>query len=334
MLDVPVPGCRDVVKESLNHREKAAFVVLSRNKELEDLLMTMQNVEERFNKHFNYPWVILNDVDFTDDFIERVGAASTSDVSFHKIPLEHWDIPHWMDRDQVQQKLEQQDSMGIMYGGMESYHKMCRYYSGLFQLHPALQDYDYYWRIEPGINFYCDITYDPFKYMRENDKKYSFVITYQELPNTIPSLWNHIQSYRNKKGLGTDLMPFFEHSNGDYNLCHFWSNFEIGSLEWLRSDAYMDFFNEMDKTGNFWFERWGDAPIHSLATGLLLNRTQVHYFEDFAYQHQAYMHCPKAESGLGCNCACPDYNGQSVQDVDHFPDSCVNRWKDLLAEKL
>ena len=31
----------------------------------------------------------------------------------------------------------------------ESYHHMCRYFSGFFHHHPLLADFDYYWRIEP-----------------------------------------------------------------------------------------------------------------------------------------------------------------------------------------
>lgn len=40
-----------------------------------------------------------------------------------------------------------------------------------------------------------------------------------------------------------------------YNMCHFWSNFEIARLDWFRSKAYEDFFNMMDRSGGFWNER-------------------------------------------------------------------------------
>jgi alpha 1,2-mannosyltransferase len=35
-----------------------------------------------------------------------------------------------------------------------------------------LDEYDYYWRIEPDVDYYCDIDYDVFKFMRDNNKKY------------------------------------------------------------------------------------------------------------------------------------------------------------------
>src|SRR4051812_1179941 len=88
-------------------------------------------------------------------------------------------------------------------------------------------------------------------------------------------------------------------------MCHFWSNFEIARLDWFRSQAYEDFFQMMDKSGGFWTERvrslslrllltpqWGDAPIHSLAAGALLDVKDLHYFRDIGYRHTTIMHCP------------------------------------------
>lgn len=40
-----------------------------------------------------------------------------------------------------------------------------------------------------------------------------------------------------------------------YNMCHFWSNFEIARLDFFRSKEYEEFFDMMDKSGGFWMER-------------------------------------------------------------------------------
>ena len=34
---------------------------------------------------------------------------------------------------------------------------------------------------------------------------------------------------------------------GEYNLCHFWSNFEIADLRFFRSEAYSQFFQSLDR---------------------------------------------------------------------------------------
>ena len=58
------------------------------------------------------------------------------------------------------------------------------------------------------------------------------------------------------RGLLPDVDP--EAMEGEtYNMCHFWSNFEIARLDWFRSQAYEDFFQMMDHSGGFWMERVG-----------------------------------------------------------------------------
>lgn len=84
-----------------------------------------------------------------------------------------------------------------------------------------------------------------------------------------------------------------------------WSNFEIGSLKWLRSQAYIDFFDSLDKDGGFFYERWGDAPVHSIAAGIMLKKEEIHFFNDIAYYHVPFTHCPTGEklrTELQCHC--------------------------------
>ena len=45
-------------------------------------------------------------------------------------------------------------------------------------------------------------------------------------------------------------------------------------------------------TQQFFYERWGDAPVHSIAASLFLNRSQIHHFEDIGYRHIPWAHCP------------------------------------------
>lgn len=51
-----------------------------------------------------------------------------------------------------------------------------------------------------------------------------------------------------------------------YNMCHFWSNFEIARLSFFRSKEYEDFFEMMDRSGGFWMERVSCRSIHALFT--------------------------------------------------------------------
>ena len=40
-------------------------------------------------------------------------------------------------------------------------------------------------------------------------------------------------------------------------------------------------------------QRWGDAPVHSIAAALFASRDQIQFFDDIGYEHNPYTHCPK-----------------------------------------
>lgn len=136
---------------------------------------------------------------------------------------------------------------------------------------------------------------DPFLQMIENNKTYGFTIAVKELRETVPNIFRYASAYKRlnnltSKGLwemfvepqepkkepvlnlnnpplpeeimrgepGNNALPPIdpETMEGEkYNMCHFWSNFEIARLSWFRSKEYNDFFEMMDRSGGFWMER-------------------------------------------------------------------------------
>ncbi|KAJ2783435.1 hypothetical protein H4R18_001700 [Coemansia javaensis] len=318
-------AAQGIVLDARLERERAAFVVLIRNRELDDFLRTLRQVEARFNRRHHYPYVFLNDEPFTREFMDLVAASTTSNVTFALIPREHWSMPPSIDPELARRARERMEANNVMYGKSLSYRHMCRFNSGFFYKHPLLRDLDWYWRLEPGVDFYCDIEYDPFAFMRRSGKVYSFVIALRELEATIPTLWEHTLEYMLASNATSDWMSYFVARTGAYNLCHFWSNFEIASLRWLRSDAYEAYFRFLDAAGGFFMERWGDAPVHSLAAGMLLNRSQVHFFDDIGYRHDEFARCPDvaARPELRLKCQCPP----KMDNFDTSDGSCLPRWK-------
>jgi hypothetical protein len=135
---------------------------------------------------------------------------------------------------------------------------------------------------------------DPFLKMIEANKTYGFTIAVKELKETVPNIFRYASAYKRVNNLTSQgLWEMFvepqpepkevpeeeKHSlpeeilRGDpshasipdidpeamegekYNMCHFWSNFEIARLSWFRSKEYEDFFQMMDRSGGFWMER-------------------------------------------------------------------------------
>lgn len=123
-----VNGCQQV--DNTQPRANATFVVLARNKELDGVIESMKSVERHFNRWFNYPYVFLNDGDFNSTFKDTVKKHASGHVEFGKIDPSMWGYPDWADHEVAREGIRRQGDAAIMYGGMESYHHMCRFYSG------------------------------------------------------------------------------------------------------------------------------------------------------------------------------------------------------------
>ena len=85
-----------------------------------------------------------------------------------------------------------------------------------------------------------------------------------------------------------------------------WSNFEIADMDFWRGPAYTAFFDFLEKSGGFYYERWGDAPVHSIAAALFAKKEQIHFFSDIGYRHEPFQHCPQGEEHSRGKCWCAE----------------------------
>ncbi|GAA5856071.1 hypothetical protein JCM8547_002966 [Rhodosporidiobolus lusitaniae] len=371
----PVCGCRDDSLTTLEGgRENTAIVVLCREEDLEELLPTLENFEAKGNRRWRYPYVFLSSPDaaaFSPSFQSAIASVLPlgAVVEFSVVPAAHWEIPPRLDEENVRKGFKEQERRGVQYAGREGYHHMVRWYSGLWVRSEALAKYDWFWRLEPGVRYFCDITYDPIRFLAFHQKIYGFTITVVENENTIPSLFSTVKRYMEEKGIrpeewegDKELWRFLTHKGEQgeerFSGCHFWTNMEIGDLRFFRSREYQDFFQYLDEAGGFYHERWGDAPVRTLALGLFARLSQIHHFSDLGYQHDWFFSCPrsstsripsslrdtllrpgrgigKSEDVVGCRCECPK-EGESQgrekgrETVDMARDwkySCLEQWE-------
>ncbi|KAF9464717.1 glycosyltransferase family 15 protein [Collybia nuda] len=316
-----------------DRKANAAFVLLARNSDLNGVVSSMKQMEDRFNKKFQYPYVFLNDQPFDEAFKARVTKLTDATVQFGLIPKEHWNQPDWIDEKKATASREDMVKNGVIYGGSVPYRNMCRFNSGFFYRHEILKPYRYYWRFVrqlPDVKFFCDLDYDPFLIMQDQNKVYGFTLSLYEYEATIPSLWNAVKEFINASpGLVSpdNAMAFLSDDGGEtYNRCHFWSNFEIADLDLWRSDAYSKFFDFLDEKGGFYYERWGDAPVHSIGAALFARKDQIHFFNDIGYRHEPFQHCPQGTSHDKGKCWC-----DASQNFDYEWYSCLKRYDGLFS---
>jgi len=275
--DIDAPYYRSCQEPAVDQpRANAALVMLVRNREVHDALKTIQSIEKHFNRWFHYPVVFLNDEEWSQEFIETMNRTVSGGARFEVIPKDMWTFPEGIDVKGAKESMASQGRHGVQYAGLETYHHMCRFYSGKFYKLEALKQYKWYWRIEPDVDFSCSITYDPFIEMEKRGQLYGYTIALAEAPNTCPGLFREIADWKEAQGLATtelwkamlhpswvpwpfrSWMSWFGHRdrNGDaWNLCHYWSNFEIASMELFRSKEYEALVDRLEKKGGFYFER-------------------------------------------------------------------------------
>ncbi|KAK0707313.1 glycosyltransferase family 15 protein [Lasiosphaeris hirsuta] len=314
-LDEPFSiQCRDPAVAAAAPRENATFVMLTRNSERDQARSTIENIERQFNQWFNYPVLFLNNEPWDPEFVRVLNASVSGLATFAVVDKGDWGYPAWMDVDDAKAKIAAQGSEGIYKAGAESYHHMCRFYSGNFYAVEALQKYRWYWRLEPSVEFMCAITYDPFAEMARRGKAYGYTVALWEVPETCPSLFRAVDDFRSDEGMPAApmwramitpsrapwpirrLLGWWSTAHrtrgGDrWNYCHYWSNFEIADLDFFRGDAYQALFQHLDRTGGFYSERASPRPPY-LPRYPANPSKKLHHFADIGYYHEPFFQCP------------------------------------------
>ncbi|KAF7291165.1 Glycosyltransferase family 15 protein [Mycena indigotica] len=327
-------------------RASAAIVVLCQNHHIPSILASMALFEEKFNVKYGYPYVFLNDVEFTDEFKANITAATHSRVEFGLVPREHWVQPSWIDEERAAKARKKLAAGHVLYGDSVSCIGTCvasnlgsssaiPYYSstnGIGGKSTSLYPFSLtHWnRIEPDVKFFCDIDFDPFLFMEGEDKKYAFTISMPENRKTVRTLWPIVKEFiANNPSLladdnSLDMLTATTKGGAYWNMCHFWSNFEIADLDLWRSDEYLKFFNFLDSKGGFYYERWGDAPVHTFGAAMFVRKDQIHFFNEIGYWHIPYTHCPSGAAHSRGRCTC-----EEKDSMDRHGWSCLRHYDAL-----
>ncbi|CAH6722760.1 probable mannosyltransferase Ktr4p [[Candida] jaroonii] len=314
--DSDLSGIRPPTESEMPNYDRADAVIIAlvRNSELTKIAKTIKKFEKSFNSKFQYPYMFINDEPFSERFKTRMDKLIPGPKEFVTLPPELWNKPDSIDVQKQTKNMNVFHELDIAYAKKESYHNMCRFYSGgIFKL-PELQKYRYYWRIEPDVQFNTEIDYDVFKYLQTTGKVYGFTVNLYDIEKSIETLWPETLKFLNKgdnykyvdpNGSFQWLLENQQHPEknkvtGGYSTCHFWSNFEIADMDFFRGEAYTEWFNHLDSTGNFYYERWGDAPVHSVGLGLFAPKDKIHWFRDIGYFHDPYGNCPNTSTTKIC----------------------------------
>jgi hypothetical protein len=115
------------ITSTIPTRTKAAFVVITQEKDMHRLRKTMAGIEQHFNNRNKYPWIILSDKLFSKDFRRWISATSHAPVFFGQIPSIEWQEPYWVDVKQAENNIKEMvKAHDIAHGESMSWRRMTR----------------------------------------------------------------------------------------------------------------------------------------------------------------------------------------------------------------
>ncbi|KAK1986967.1 glycolipid 2-alpha-mannosyltransferase [Colletotrichum cereale] len=173
---------------------RAAFVALVSENQLDQMVASVAQLEERFNNKYRYDWVFFSFEELSEDFKDVTSNATTGTVTYNLIPQQHWSVSPKVKPGHFDAGLRvDADTAQIQV----SHHKR-RWSAGPFAREKRLQAYDWFWMVEPGTQFMCDINFDVFRLMRDHGITYGF----NEMPSQDEDhsklLWQNTKSFMAK----------------------------------------------------------------------------------------------------------------------------------------
>jgi FkbM family methyltransferase len=154
------------------------------------------------------------------------------------------------------------------------YRHMCRLFAGDIYKHDFFSNVKYLLRIDCDSYFTDNVSYDIFGKMLETKSYYGTVGVEYDMDYVVEGLQNSCKEFFKEKY--------------DFTLEHnrmYQTHFDLVDVQWIKNSEYMKFFDFMDKTGNIYIKRWGDAPIKYQGIKNILNDNEIYLFDDLPYKH-------------------------------------------------
>jgi len=265
--------------------ENAAIIYMSRMRDLPLLYRSLSMLCWNFKYVKDYPIVVFHD-DIDQPSISNFLVAIHRTVGFiPNIKFEYlkFDMPEWVSSDPSNYPV----SLNEFWMG---YRHMCRFHSGGIYTDKRLANYEYYWRLDSDSYLYSPINFDPFERMKSRGYEYAYMCDEDgEVPRVAEGLWETTLDFMEKNNIKMNDYLKGRLVDGTWNYNLFYTNFEIGKFSFFRSPEYMSYFDHLDKTGNIYYKRWGDAPIHWLGVRMFMDPEKVWAVKDITYQHKNWL---------------------------------------------
>lgn len=165
------------------------------------------------------------------------------------------------------------------------YRHMCWFFSGGLYKEPIMYSFKYYLRLDTDSYILSPVSYDIFEAMEKGGYKYGYIedAVQQDDPAVIIDLWPTAERICTILRDSLIVKPIADIPEGRM----YYTNFELGDIEWFQQSAYNSFFKFIELWGGIYKHRHGDAPIKYIGVNLFLEDKYKLPVRGFIYQHGA-----------------------------------------------
>ena len=285
-------------------KQNAAIFILTQNTEVRRtyLKTCLYFLFKYFNEQFQYPVCILHEGDYDArsqrEIIMSVRATCRHLVSFVSLDADDFVLPSHIDEDKMNACI---DTKAVPYWRNAKYRMMCRWW--LVHFPKYAKGYEYVMRLDDDAFIEEHIESDLFAWMKGGNYVYASNMVHvdcgiccygmstffkQQYPDkhdtlgklflkqTVPSRSVQFHPFR--------LLLSITHAGSPPDVPEqmelempimYYNNFFITKMEfWERPDVRRA-IDEVDKTGNIFYYRWGDAPLQSIIAMLHAEPNQI-----------------------------------------------------------
>jgi hypothetical protein len=317
---------------------KSAIVILTQNTPEKRIYLKncLYFLFKNFNEKYKYPVIILHEGDYTPTFqeeiIKGVRDESRSCIKFKELDKDDFKTPQHIDKDKMAKSLELQP---VPYWRNESYRNMCNFWLKHFTKY--VTEYDYVMRLDDDSIIEEKINSDLFEIMKERELNYISNIIhvdcgicnyemkeffdhyYMDKQDIIKDMFVYSKIDNNNKEIFDNFKKLYkimndkEYEKNEIDIkspIMYYNNFFITRTAFWKSENTKKVIDEIDKTGNIYYYRWGDAPLHTIIATLAdkekvskcafkySKRLQRESFKDSYGKYHSYM--PASYDNTSC----------------------------------
>ena len=179
--------------------------------------------------------------------------------------------------------------VGGVKGRPWGYRMMCRFFCGVMQNRPELEEYDYYIRLDHD-SFFIDPKPSKSleKYINETDFDYSLRSIFND-PKEKNALWQFTKDYLNKNNMYDRVQNLKKlgmlDAHFNYNGICPYNNYHVCKVDFWKRPDVKKYLDEIEKINGIVKLHWQDANIHALLLGLFIEPSKILMRTDFGYRH-------------------------------------------------